>query len=89
MLVPAAGAPGGDTAPANEVWVNGFSVALRQGEAGAYVNFLGDEGPARVREAYPGPTWNRLVEIKSRYDPGNFFRLNQNIPPRVTEGVSG
>jgi NagD protein len=44
-------------------------------------NFLGDEGEARVRDAYPGPTWDRLVEIKRRYDPTNLFRLNQNIPP--------
>jgi 5'-nucleotidase len=44
-------------------------------------NFLGDESEARVRDAYPGPTWDRLVEIKRRYDPTNLFRLNQNIPP--------
>ena len=48
---------------------------------GVYVNFLGDEGADRVREAYPGPTWDRLVEVKRRYDPGNLFRRNQNIPP--------
>jgi FAD/FMN-containing dehydrogenase len=46
-----------------------------------YVNFLADEGPGRVREAYPGATWDRLVEVKRRYDPGNLFRHNQNIPP--------
>jgi hypothetical protein len=40
-----------------------------------------NEGPDRVREAYPGRTWDRLVEVKRRYDPGNLFRLNQNIPP--------
>ena len=36
---------------------------------------------ARVREAYPGPAWDRLAAIKRRYDPTNLFRLNQNIPP--------
>ena len=36
--------------------------------------------PAR---AYPGSTWDRLSEIKARYDPDNVFRLNQNIPPAV------
>jgi FAD/FMN-containing dehydrogenase len=46
-----------------------------------YVNFLGDEGPERVREAYPGPTWDRLAEVKRRYDPHNLFRRNQNIAP--------
>jgi len=46
-----------------------------------YVNFVGDEGQARVREAYPGSTWERLAAVKRRYDPANLFRLNQNIPP--------
>lgn len=54
---------------------------LRQDTPGVYVNFLADEGDARVREAYPGPTWDRLREVKRRYDPTNLFRLNQNIPP--------
>ena len=66
---------------AREVWVNDFAAALRQGDNGAYVGFLGDEGEARIREAYPDATWNRLAEIKGRYDPTNLFRLNQNIPP--------
>ncbi len=64
-----------------QAWVNGFAGSLRQGDSGAYVNFLGDEGEARVREAYPGPTWERLAAVKRRYDPTNLFRLNQNIPP--------
>jgi FAD/FMN-containing dehydrogenase len=53
------------------------------GGSGAYVNFLGDEGGARVRDAYPGLTWDRLAAIKARYDPTNLFRLNQNIPPAI------
>ena len=64
-----------------EAWVTDFSEALRQGDDGAYVNFLGNEGEARVRQAYPGQTWDRLAEIKARYDPTNLFRLNQNLPP--------
>jgi FAD/FMN-containing dehydrogenase len=66
-------------------WVSDFAGALFQGDAGAYVNFLEDEGEARVRAAYPGPTWDRLVEIKRRYDPTNFFHRNQNIPPDARE----
>ncbi|MDQ4035005.1 MAG: FAD-binding oxidoreductase [Chloroflexota bacterium] len=62
-----------------EAWVGTFAEALRHGDAGAYVNFIGDEGADRVRDAYPGSTWDRLVEIKRRYDPTNLFRLNQNI----------
>jgi FAD/FMN-containing dehydrogenase len=67
--------------PAQDAWADDFAAALRQGDPGVYVNFLSDEGPRRVREAYPGPTWDRLVEVKRRYDPDNLFRLNQNIPP--------
>ena len=63
-------------------WVEAFAAALRQGDDGTYVNFLGDEGEARIRAAYPGSTWDRLRQIKARYDPTNLFRLNQNIPPR-------
>jgi FAD/FMN-containing dehydrogenase len=67
--------------PIREAWVAEFSSALNQGDSGAYVNFVGDEGEARVRAAYPGATWNRLAKIKAKYDPDNLFRLNQNIPP--------
>jgi FAD/FMN-containing dehydrogenase len=66
-----------------QAWVADFAAALRQGDGGAYVNFLGEEGQARVRQAYPGPTWDRLIEVKARYDPTNLFRLNQNIPPAI------
>jgi len=68
-------------------WVEAFAAALHQGDDGAYVNFLGDEGEARIRAAYPGSTWDRLEQIKARYDPTNLFRLNQNIPP-AAEGSS-
>jgi len=67
--------------PAHDAWADGFAAAIRQGGPGVYVNFLGDEGPERVREAYPGPTWDRLAEVKRRYDPHNLFRRNQNIAP--------
>jgi FAD/FMN-containing dehydrogenase len=45
------------------------------------VNFLMDEGPDAVRDAYPGKTGERLAAIKGRYDPTNLFRRNQNIAP--------
>jgi FAD/FMN-containing dehydrogenase len=67
--------------PAHDAWADGFAAAIRQGGPGVYVNFLADEGPERVREAYPGPTWDRLAEVKRRYDPHNLFRRNQNIAP--------
>jgi FAD/FMN-containing dehydrogenase len=64
-----------------EEWVRDLAGALRQGDPGGYVGFLADEGEDRVRAAYPGETWNRLRQVKARYDPANLFRLNQNIPP--------
>jgi FAD/FMN-containing dehydrogenase len=63
----------------HEGWIIGFTAALREGDDGVYVNFLGDEGEARVRAAYPGATWDRLAAVKRRHDPTNLFRLNQNI----------
>ena len=69
-----------EESPVHEAWINVFEAAFER-DAGVYVNFLGDEGEARVREAYPGPTWDRLAAVKRRYDPDNLFRLNQNIPP--------
>jgi FAD/FMN-containing dehydrogenase len=71
-----------EEAPVHERWVHDFHAALRQGDGGAYVGFMGDEGELRVRDAYPPATWERLVGVKNRYDPTNLFRLNQNIPPR-------
>jgi FAD/FMN-containing dehydrogenase len=68
-------------AATHEPWVSDLAAALRQRDSGAYVGFLRDEGEARIREAYPGTTWDRLVAIKNRYDPTNLFHLNQNIPP--------
>jgi FAD/FMN-containing dehydrogenase len=62
-------------------WVADLAGALRQGDAGAYVNFLTDEGSERIRAAYPGETWERLVSVKRKYDPTNLFHRNQNIPP--------
>jgi FAD/FMN-containing dehydrogenase len=70
-----------DEASTHNAWADDFAAALRQGPPGAYIGFLGDNGPASVREAYPGGTWERLTAVKARYDPGNLFRLNQNVPP--------
>jgi len=52
-------------------------------EDGVYVNYLmASEGDARVRASY-GPNYGRLAQLKQKYDPTNFFRLNQNIKPGV------
>jgi FAD/FMN-containing dehydrogenase len=65
----------------HETWVNDLAKVLGNGGEDSYVNFLGEVDESRVRQAYPPETWERLREIKRRYDPGNLFRLNQNIPP--------
>jgi FAD/FMN-containing dehydrogenase len=74
-----------EQAPEHQAWVDRFAAALQDGDARAYVNFLGDEGQARIRQAYPGSTWERLAAIKGRYDPTNLFRRNQNIPPTTAD----
>jgi len=72
---------GADDRASKADWVKRFSEALNQGDDAVYVNFVGDEGEARTRAAYPGATWDRLAKIKARYDPDNLFHLNQNVAP--------
>ena len=61
---------------ARELW----SAVRPYSTGGVYANNLGDEGEDRVRDAY-GENYARLVALKNKYDPTNFFRLNQNIKP--------
>jgi hypothetical protein len=63
-------------------WVRGLSSALEPHQSSSvYVNFLMQEGEDRVRDAYGAAKYERLKDLKRRYDPENLFRLNQNIPP--------
>ena len=63
-------------------WVHRFKTAIEPSASeGVYVNFLGEEGEARIRASY-GPNYERLARIKSEYDPTNFFHVNQNIKPK-------
>ena len=64
-----------------QAWLDAFAATVRQEDAGAYVNFLGDEGAAGVRAAYPEATWQRLARVKAEVDPDNLFRRNHNVPP--------
>ena len=67
---------------ANVSWVRSLFRSLRPSMTpGVYINFMSGDEEDRVPEAYH-ERWAHLVSIKSHYDPGNFFRLNQNIPPR-------
>ncbi|WP_045464155.1 FAD-binding oxidoreductase [Sporocytophaga myxococcoides] len=78
---------GVDPDPANKEkitkWTKEYWDALHPYSAGAaYVNFMMDEGDARVKATY-GDNYNKLVEVKNKYDPENLFRVNQNITPSV------
>ena len=81
----AAGIAGVDPDPANNEkiskWAKDYWTATHPYSAGgAYVNFMMDEGEDRIRATY-GKNYDRLAKIKKRYDPTNFFRVNQNIKP--------
>jgi FAD/FMN-containing dehydrogenase len=72
---------GPDVVAKQERWAADAIAAMQPGKAGAYVNFLSQEGAAGLAAAYPAATWDRLRRIKRMYDPENMFRMNQNIPP--------
>ena len=62
-------------------WARDLWSALEPYHTGVYVNFLMEEGGERVRQAYGTEKYDRLRALKRKYDPDNFFQLNQNIPP--------
>jgi FAD/FMN-containing dehydrogenase len=77
---------GVDPDPANKekisTWAKEYWSAIHPYSAGgAYVNFMMEEGEDRIRATY-GKNYDRLAKIKKRYDPGNVFRVNQNIKPK-------
>jgi FAD/FMN-containing dehydrogenase len=66
----------------NLQWIHDFFEDMKVHSTGrVYVNFIADEGPLRVADAYNAATFQKLRQIKARYDPENRFCLNQNIPP--------
>jgi FAD/FMN-containing dehydrogenase len=74
--------PGEAFADRDTAWSRDFFAALGHFREGVYVNFLGgDEYPDRVREAYGDSVYERLVDVKTMYDPDNVFHHNQNIRP--------
>jgi len=75
--------PAGDER--NISWIRGLFSKLRPAmKPGVYINFMSGDEQDRVPEAYH-QRWDRMVAIKSHYDPNNFFRLNQNVAPRKME----
>jgi hypothetical protein len=64
-------------------WARGLADSMRPFSSGAYfLNFLGEEGEDTVKAAF-GPNYDRLTAIKKKYDPKNFFCMNQNIKPKI------
>ena len=77
--------PGEDFGDRDTAWTREFFAALGRFREGVYVNFLGgDEDPDRVREAYGDSVYDRLVDVKTTYDPDNVFHHNQNIRPGLS-----
>jgi FAD binding domain/Berberine and berberine like len=73
----------------NVTWVRQLFAQLRPAMTpGVYINFMSGDEDDRTPEAYR-ERWDRLVAIKSHYDPNNFFRLNQNIPPHQAAADKG
>ncbi|MGH9734116.1 MAG: FAD-binding oxidoreductase [Candidatus Acidiferrales bacterium] len=71
----------------NISWVRSLFANLRPAmQPGVYVNFMSGDEAERIKEAY-SDRWDRLVAVKTCYDPTNFFRLNQNIPPLQKESL--
>lgn len=66
---------------AERQWTRDYWDALAPHHTSVYVNFLMEEGAERVRQAYGSKKYDRLRALKRKYDPTNFFRLNQNIQP--------
>ncbi|MHB8567381.1 MAG: FAD-binding oxidoreductase [Nitrososphaerales archaeon] len=62
-------------------WARDFFAAMQKFATGVYVNFMGEEDSGRVKEAYGEEKYKKLVSLKNKYDPENFFHLNQNIKP--------
>lgn len=69
-------------------WVRGLFNRLRPAmRPGVYVNFMSGDEQDRVPEAYR-ERWDRMVAVKTKYDPHNFFHLNQNVPPSAIRPIS-
>jgi FAD/FMN-containing dehydrogenase len=65
-------------------WIRALRADLRpHASGGVWLNWVGDEGDARIRDAFGDAGYERLQAVKAAYDPGNLFRSNHNVPPRA------
>jgi FAD/FMN-containing dehydrogenase len=73
-------------AETHTAWARALSDALKPHSSNAYLlNFVGEESPDTIRAAF-GANYARLAELKNKYDPTNFFSLNQNVKPAADQG---
>ncbi len=82
---------GVDPEPANRQkitdWARSYYDAIHPfSSGGAYLNFMMEEGDDRIRATYRG-NYQKLAAVKAKYDPGNFFRVNQNIRPAASQAA--
>lgn len=62
-------------------WARDFFAETKEFSQGVYVNFISEEEENRTKEAYTADVWDKLVKVKTKWDPGNVFRMNMNIKP--------
>ena len=63
-------------------WAREFHKATEPFSQGVYVNFISDNNETRVRDAYTPEVYDKLVKVKTKWDPQNLFKMNQNIKPQ-------
>ena len=63
-------------------WARDFFAVMQKFSAGVYVNFMSEDDGGRIKEAYEEEKYKKLVSLKDKYDPENFFHMNQNIKPK-------
>jgi Berberine and berberine like len=76
--------PDAESERRNVAWARDLAQAVAPHTVpGVYLNYTSDQGEERVRSTYGPEKYERLVALKDKYDPGNLFRLNQNVRPSL------
>src|SRR3954451_21056435 len=82
--------PDAESERMHTTWARELATAMEPHTVpGVYLNYTSDQGEERVRSSYGPEKYERLVELKDKYDPGNLFRLNQNIRPSLEAAARG
>jgi hypothetical protein len=81
MLNTAAIVSGVDALEPQKTWLRELGESLSAGSPGAYLGFVNDPTQDRIHDIYPEGTYERLVEVKRRWDPDNVFHHNHTVSP--------